>query len=182
MFGRVRKRRQRDREQRIGGGHMNRLIPNAITVGALCAGLSGVRFAIDARWEMAVAAIVVAAILDGLDGRMARLLNGTSKFGAELDSLADFVSFGAAPALIVYLWVLNGWGGVGWVIALGFAVCCALRLARFNTALADPNPPRWAGHFFTGVPAPAGAGLALLPMMLHFEVGPGWVDKPLVGA
>lgn len=182
MFGRVRKRRQRDREDRIGGGHMNRLIPNAITVGALCAGLSGVRFAIDARWEMAVAAIVVAAILDGLDGRMARLLNGTSKFGAELDSLADFVSFGAAPALIVYLWVLNGWGGVGWVIALGFAVCCALRLARFNTALADPNPPRWAGHFFTGVPAPAGAGLALLPMMLHFEVGPGWVDKPLVGA
>lgn len=182
MFGRVRKRRQRDREDRIGGGHMNRLIPNAITVGALCAGLSGVRFAIDARWEMAVAAIVVAAILDGLDGRMARLLNGTSKFGAELDSLADFVSFGAAPALIVYLWVLNGWGGVGWVIALGFAVCCALRLARFNTALADPNPPRWAGHFFTGVPAPAGAGLALMPMMLHFEAGPGWVDKPLVGA
>lgn len=182
MFGRVRKRRQRDRDHRIGGGHMNRLIPNAITVGALCAGLSGVRFAIDARWEMAVAAIVVAAILDGLDGRMARLLNGTSKFGAELDSLADFVSFGAAPALIVYLWVLNGWGGVGWVIALGFAVCCALRLARFNTALADPNPPGWAGHFFTGVPAPAGAGLALLPMMLHFEAGPGWVDKPVVGA
>jgi CDP-diacylglycerol--serine O-phosphatidyltransferase len=161
---------------------MNRLIPNAITVGALCAGLSGVRFAIDARWEMAVAAIVVAAILDGLDGRMARLLNGTSKFGAELDSLSDFVSFGAAPALIVYLWVLNAWGGVGWVIALGFAVCCALRLARFNTALADPNPPRWSGHFFTGVPAPAGAGLALLPMMLHFEVGPGWVDRPVVGA
>jgi CDP-diacylglycerol--serine O-phosphatidyltransferase len=182
MFGRVHKRRQRDRDKRIGGGHMNRLIPNAITVGALCAGLSGVRFAIDARWEMAVAAIVVAAILDGLDGRMARLLNGTSKFGAELDSLSDFVSFGAAPALIVYLWVLNAWGGVGWVIALGFAVCCALRLARFNTALADPNPPRWSGHFFTGVPAPAGAGLALLPMMLHFEVGPGWVDRPVVGA
>ncbi len=182
MFGKARKRRQRERGERIGGGHMNRLIPNAITVGALCAGLSGVRFAIDERWEMAVGAIVVAAILDGLDGRMARLLNGTSKFGAELDSLSDFVSFGAAPALIVYLWVLGSWGGVGWVIALGFAVCCALRLARFNTALSDPNPPRWSGHFFTGVPAPAGAGLALLPMMLHFEVGPGWVDKPIVGA
>lgn len=182
MFGKARKRRLRERGERIGGGHMNRLIPNAITVGALCAGLSGVRFAIDERWEMAVGAIVVAAILDGLDGRMARLLNGTSKFGAELDSLADFVSFGAAPALIVYLWVLGAWGGVGWVIALGFAVCCALRLARFNTALADPDPPRWAGHFFTGVPAPAGAGLALLPMMLHFEVGPGWVDKPAIGA
>ena len=128
MFGKARKRRIRDREERIGGGHMNRLIPNAITVGALCAGLSGVRFAIDSRWEMAVAAIVVAAILDGLDGRMARLLNGTSKFGAELDSLSDFVSFGAAPALIVYLWTLNTWGGFGWVIALSFAVCCALRL------------------------------------------------------
>jgi CDP-diacylglycerol--serine O-phosphatidyltransferase len=182
MFGQSRRRRQRERGTRVGGGHMNRLIPNAITVAALCAGLSGVRFAIDERWEMAAGAIVVAAILDGLDGRMARLLNGTSKFGAELDSLADFVSFGAAPALIVYLWTLNAWGGVGWVVALGFAVCCALRLARFNTALADPNPPKWAGHFFTGVPAPAGAGLALLPMMLHFEVGPGWVDRPIVGA
>jgi CDP-diacylglycerol--serine O-phosphatidyltransferase len=182
MFNRVRKRRLRDRAERPGGGHMNRLIPNAITVGALCAGLSGVRFAIDARWEMAVGSIVVAAILDGLDGRMARLLNGTSKFGAELDSLSDFVSFGAAPALIVYLWTLSAWGSVGWVIALGFAVCCALRLARFNTALADPNPPKWAGHFFTGVPAPAGAGLALLPMMLHFEAGPGLVDRPIVGA
>lgn len=182
MFDRMRKRRQRDRAKAIGGGHMNRLIPNAITVGALCAGLSGVRFAIDARWEMAAGAIVVAAILDGLDGRMARLLNGTSKFGAELDSLSDFVSFGAAPALIVYLWTLNSWGSVGWVIALGFAVCCALRLARFNTALADPHPPRWSVHFFTGVPAPAGAGLALLPMMLQFEIGPGWVDRPIVGA
>ncbi len=182
MFNRVRKRRLRDRAERPGGGHMNRLIPNAITVGALCAGLSGVRFAIDARWEMAVASIIVAAILDGLDGRMARLLNGTSKFGAELDSLADFVSFGAAPALIVYLWTLSAWGSVGWVIALCFAVCCALRLARFNTALADPNPPKWAGHFFTGVPAPAGAGLALLPMMLNFELGAGTFEKPIVGA
>ncbi len=182
MFDRMRRRRQRERAKAIGGGHMNRLIPNAITVGALCAGLSGIRFAIDARWEMAVGAIIVAAILDGLDGRMARLLNGTSKFGAELDSLSDFVSFGAAPALIVYLWTLNAWGSVGWVIALGFAVCCALRLARFNTALSDPNPPRWSSHFFMGVPAPAGASLALLPMILTFEAGSGWGDRPIVGA
>ncbi|MFM8801456.1 MAG: CDP-diacylglycerol--serine O-phosphatidyltransferase, partial [Tagaea sp.] len=161
---------------------MNRLIPNAITVAALCAGLSGIRFAMDGRWEWAVTAIVVAAILDGLDGRMARLLNGTSKFGAELDSLSDFVAFGVAPALIVYMWVLNAWGAAGWIICLAYAVCMALRLARFNTMLADPNPPKWQGHFFVGVPAPAGAGLALLPLMLHFQAGDGWFDRPAIGA
>jgi CDP-diacylglycerol--serine O-phosphatidyltransferase len=182
MFRKSRQKRARLRAERVGGGHMNRLIPNAITVGALCAGLSGVRFAIDGRFEMAVGAIVVAAILDGLDGRMARLLNGTSKFGAELDSLSDFISFGVAPALIVYLWVLNAWGGVGWIIALAYAVCCALRLARFNAALSDTNQPSWAGQFFTGVPAPAAAGLALLPMMIHFEAGPGYSDRAIVGA
>jgi CDP-diacylglycerol---serine O-phosphatidyltransferase len=182
MFRKNRDERARLRAERVGGGHMNRLIPNAITVGALCAGLSGVRFAIDGRFEMAVAAIVVAAVLDGLDGRMARLLNGTSKFGAELDSLSDFISFGVAPALIVYLWVLSAWGGVGWIVALAYAVCCGLRLARFNAALAEPNQPAWAGNFFTGVPAPAGAGLALLPLMLQFEFGPGLTDSPIVGA
>jgi CDP-diacylglycerol---serine O-phosphatidyltransferase len=178
MFGRPR-RRNRARGE---GGAMNRLIPNAITVGALCAGLSGIRFAMDGRWEWAVTAIVVAAILDGLDGRMARLLNGTSKFGAELDSLSDFVSFGVAPAIIVYLWVLDSWGTFGWTICLAYAVCMALRLARFNTMLSDPSPPKWQGHFFVGVPAPAGAALALLPLMMHFQVGEGWLDFPLVGA
>lgn len=181
MFGRAR----RNRRGRAGGGKggaMNRLIPNAITVAALCAGLSGIRFAMDGRWEWAVTAIVVAAILDGLDGRMARLLNGTSKFGAELDSLSDFVAFGVAPALIVYMWVLNAWGAAGWIICLAYAVCMALRLARFNTMLADPNPPKWQGHFFVGVPAPAGAGLALLPLMLHFQAGTGWFDRPAIGA
>jgi CDP-diacylglycerol--serine O-phosphatidyltransferase len=161
---------------------MNRLIPNAITVGALCAGLSGIRFAMDGRWEWAATAIVVAAILDGLDGRMARLLNGTSKFGAELDSLSDFVAFGVAPALIVYMWVLNAWGAVGWMLCLAYAVCMALRLARFNTMLSEPNPPKWQGHFFVGVPAPACAALALLPLMMHFQAGPGWFDKPFLGA
>jgi CDP-diacylglycerol--serine O-phosphatidyltransferase len=151
-------------------------------VGALCAGLSGIRFAMDGRWEWAATAIVVAAILDGLDGRMARLLNGTSKFGAELDSLSDFVAFGVAPAIIVYMWVLNAWGAFGWTICLAYAVCMALRLARFNTMLSDPNPPKWQGHFFVGVPAPAGAGLALLPLMMHFQAGGGWFDKPFVGA
>ena len=182
MFGRDREKRARLRAQQVGGGNMTRLIPNAITVGALCAGLSGIRFAIDGRFEMAVAAIMVAAVLDGLDGRMARLLNGTSKFGAELDSLSDFLSFGVAPALIVYLWVLNAWGGLGWIVALAYAVCCALRLARFNTMLSEPNQPSWAGNFFTGVPAPAGAGLALMPLMAHFEFGAGIADRAWLGA
>jgi CDP-diacylglycerol--serine O-phosphatidyltransferase len=174
--------RGRRRHRPPHGLTVNRLIPNAITVGALCAGLSGIRFAMDGRWEWAATAIVIAAILDGLDGRMARLLNSTSKFGAELDSLSDFVAFGVAPAMIVYMWVLNAWGAVGWTICLAFAVCMALRLARFNTMLADPNPPKWQGHFFVGVPAPAGAGLALMPLMMHFQAGNGWFDKPFVGA
>lgn len=139
------------------------------------------RFAFLGRWEHAVAAIIIAAILDGLDGRMARLLNATSKFGAELDSLSDFVSFGAAPALILYLWSTNLAGGIGWVAALFYAVCCALRLARFNTMLGDPNPPPWAKHYFTGVPAPAGAGIAVLPLMLVFEFGEGVFDRPAFG-
>jgi CDP-diacylglycerol--serine O-phosphatidyltransferase len=161
---------------------MNQLIPNALTVAALCAGLTAIRFAFMERWELAVFAIVVAGIFDGLDGRMARLLGGTSKFGAELDSLSDFVSFGAAPAVIVYLWTLSQWGGIGWAVALLFAVCCALRLARFNTALGDPSPPPWARYYFTGVPAPAGAGLALLPLMLTIEAGGGFFDRPAVSA
>jgi CDP-diacylglycerol--serine O-phosphatidyltransferase len=135
----------------------------------------------DGRWEWAATAIVVAAILDGLDGRMARLLNGTSKFGAELDSLSDFVAFGVAPALVMYMWVLNAWGAIGWMLCLAYAVCMALRLARFNTMLSDPNPPKWQGYFFVGVPAPAGAALALLPLMMHFQAGPGWFDKPAIG-
>ena len=171
--------RLRLRRPGLPGPGMNTLIPNMLTVGALCAGLTGIRFAVLGRWEHAVIAIIVAGILDGLDGRMARLLNGTSKFGAELDSLSDFVSFGAAPAIILYLWSGHGLGGFGWAAALFYAVCCALRLARFNTMLGDPDPPPWARYFFTGVPAPAGAGLALLPLMLVFEFGPGVFDRPI---
>ncbi len=163
---------RRPRRRRLRNLPINSLLPNMLTVLALCAGLTSMRFALQERWEMAVAAIVVAAILDGLDGRLARLLKGASKFGAELDSLSDFVCFGVAPAFVLHQWTLFELRGVGWILVLGFAVCCALRLARFNTALEDPDRPAWSANYFTGVAAPAGAGLALIPVMLSFlELG-----------
>src|SRR5712671_4100684 len=142
------------------------LVPNLITLLALCAGLTGIRLAIEGKLEWAVAAIVFAAILDGIDGRVARLLKGTSRFGAELDSLADFVNFGVAPALILYFWGLHELKSFGWIAAMVFAICAGLRLARFNVMIDDPNRPAWAGNFFTGVPAPAGAITVLLPIYL----------------
>ena len=150
------------------------LAANILTVLGLCAGLTGVQLAIHDRFDMAVLAIAVASIIDTLDGRVARLLKGTSKFGAELDSLSDFVNFGVTPALILYLWTLENLGGLGWIIVLGFAVCAALRLARFNTALEEPDKPAWSVKFFTGVPAPAGACLSLLPIALYL-VGWEWL-------
>lgn len=144
------------------------LLPNLVTLIALCAGLTGVRMAIEGRLELAVYLIVIAAALDGIDGRLARLLKGTSKFGAQLDSLSDFVNFGVAPGLVLYIWGLNALGHVGWLGGLVLAIACALRLARFNVALEDPNKPAWAGAFFTGVPAPAGAIGSLLPIYLDF--------------
>lgn len=140
------------------------LIPNAVTMLALCSGATGVRFAISGDYDKAAAAIVIAAALDGVDGRIARLLRGTSRFGAELDSLSDVTAFGLAPALILYLWALNALGPLGWVIALSLAVCCALRLARFNTAIDQEDLPKKRLGFTTGVPAPAGAGIALAPL------------------
>src|SRR5206468_4192319 len=131
------------------------LVPNLITLLALCAGLTAVRLAIEGKLEFALAAIVFAAILDGIDGRIARLIRGTSKFGAELDSLADFVNFGVAPALILYFWGLFELKSVGWIAALVFAICGGLRLARFNVMIDDPSRPAWAANFFVGVPAPA---------------------------
>jgi len=173
----------RDRPRRLRDQSLNRLIPNMLTIGALCAGLTAVLFGLQDSWEKAVVAIVVAGILDTLDGRIARLLNGSSKFGAELDSLSDFVSFGVAPALLLYQWSLRDLRGLGWVLALVFAVCCALRLARFNTRIDNADLPAWTGKFFTGVPAPAGAGLAIAPMIATFQFGPGYVDQaPVVGA
>ena len=144
------------------------LLPNLITLLALCSGVTAIRLGIEGRYELAVSAIIVAILLDAVDGRLARFLKGTSRFGAELDSLADFVNFGVAPAILIYFWSLNALRTLGWVIALILAVCCALRLARFNVALDDPGKPAWAAGFFSGAPAPAGAGLALLPMYLGF--------------
>jgi CDP-diacylglycerol--serine O-phosphatidyltransferase len=144
------------------------LLPNLITLLALCSGITAIRLGIEGRFELAVSAVMIAIILDAIDGRLARLLKGTSRFGAELDSLADFVNFGVAPAVLIFQWSLNGIKGAGWVAALTFAVCCALRLARFNVALDDPDRPAWMTNFFTGAPAPAGAALAMAPMYLGF--------------
>src|SRR3954464_12769825 len=144
------------------------LVPNVITLLALCAGLTGIRLAVEGRLEVALYAIVFAAFLDGIDGRIARFLKGTSRFGAELDSLADFVNFGVAPGLILYFWGLNDLGNIGWIAAMVFAICASLRLARFNVQIEDPDRPAWAGNFFTGIPAPAGAIAVLLPIYLYF--------------
>src|SRR6185295_3192820 len=144
------------------------LVPNLITLLALCAGLTAIRLAIESKLEWAVAAIVFAATLDGIDGRVARMLKGTSRFGAELDSLADFVNFGVAPGLILYFWDLHELKSAGWIAAMVFAICAGLRLARFNVMIDDPNRPAWAGNFFTGMPAPAGAITVLLPIYIEF--------------
>jgi CDP-diacylglycerol--serine O-phosphatidyltransferase len=147
------------------------MLPNALTTLALCAGMNAIRFAVQSRWEAAVIAIVIAAILDTLDGRTARLLNAQSKFGAELDSLADIVSFGVTPAILMYLWALHSAGNIGWVATLAFSICAALRLARFNTALSAIGPRQPKAPYFVGVPTPAGAGTALLPLIIDFQVG-----------
>ena len=159
------------------------MIPNAITAMALCMGLTGVRFAIGAEWEKALAAIIIAGILDGMDGRIARLLRAESKFGAELDSLSDNIAFGTAPALIIFLWSLQAAPRFGWTAALALAVCCALRLARFNARLDAAEQPHKSAGFNTGVPAPAGAGLAFIPIYLWLITGmPIFQQWPLVMA
>ena len=168
--------------RQVRGIPLRALIPNAVTVLALCFGLTGVRFAIAGEWEKAVASIVVAAVLDGIDGRIARLLKGATRFGAELDSLSDVTAFGVAPALIVYLWSLQYLPGIGWVIALSHAVTCALRLARFNAQIdSAPQPHKRAG-FLTGVPAPVGAALTLSPLFLSFWLEPVLLDDARVRA
>ncbi len=151
-----------------GGLTLRAMVPNAITAAALCAGLTGIRFAITGEFEKAVGAIILAGLLDGIDGRIARLLKAQSRFGAELDSLADNVSFGVAPALVLFMWSLQDVPRLGWFAALAFAVSMALRLARFNARIDLPDEPRKIAGFLTGVPAPVGAGLAFLPMYLTF--------------
>lgn len=142
------------------------VVPNAVTALALCVGLTGVRFAIAGEWSYAVYAVVAAGVLDGLDGRIARALKGQSRFGAELDSLSDVIAFGVSPAIILHLWSLQHWPRLGWVFALAYAVCMALRLARFNARIDVEEQPHKSAGFLTGVPAPAGAGLLLLPIIL----------------
>jgi CDP-diacylglycerol--serine O-phosphatidyltransferase len=172
------------RRGRLHGFSINRLIPNILTLAALCSGLTAIRFALQGEMRLAVIAIIVAAIFDALDGRVARRLGVTSRFGAELDSLSDFLCFGVTPALVLYLASLKDGGALGWVVTLMFPICSALRLARFNTALvSDTPPPVWTGSFFTGVPAPAGALLALIPLMVSFEIEAAWPRHALlVGA
>jgi CDP-diacylglycerol--serine O-phosphatidyltransferase len=156
------------------------LIPNLITLLALCAGLSAIRMAFEGRIDFAVYLILAGAVLDSMDGRIARMLKGTSKFGAELDSLADFVSFGAVPVLVLYLWGMKDAGPIGWVAVLVFAICGALRLARFNVQIDDPNQPAWMANYFTGVPIPAGAILVMLPIYLERVGVPQWTIHPFL--
>ncbi len=144
------------------------LAPNLITLLALCSGVTAIKLAFEARFEIAVAAVILAIFLDAVDGRLARYLKGTSRFGAELDSLADFVNFGVAPAVLLYIYSLNSIRTAGWIACLMLAIACALRLARFNVAVDDPEKPAFSNAFFSGIPAPAGAGLALVPFYLGF--------------
>ena len=173
----------RSGNRRPRGLTLRAMVPNAITSAALCAGLTGIRFAIDGQWDKAVLAVILAGLLDGIDGRVARAMKAQSRFGAELDSLADSLSFGVAPALILFLWSLNDLPRLGWFASLAFAVCCALRLARFNAAIDIEEQPHKSAGFLTGVPAPVGAGLAFLPLYLWTASGLEiFRDPALVGA
>lgn len=169
------------RPRRLRPLPVNSLVPNMLTVVSLCAGLTSIRFSLVGEWEAAVLAIVVAGVMDGLDGRLARLLKGVTRFGAELDSLADFLSFGVAPVILLYEWTLADLGGIGWIVVLCYPVCCALRLARFNT---ERDPDRTSGRsaFFVGLPAPAAAAFAILPLAASFEWGWEVFRWPLVVA
>ncbi|MPT21776.1 MAG: CDP-diacylglycerol--serine O-phosphatidyltransferase [Starkeya sp.] len=158
------------------------VIPNVITVLAICAGLTGIRLAFEHRFELAVTMVLIAAFLDGIDGRVARMMKGSSKFGEQMDSLADIVNFGVAPALVLYVFVLDQARSFGWIAALLYAIACCLRLARFNVMLEDPNKPAFAGDFFTGIPAPAGAICVLLPVYLELIGLPRLVASPAVAA
>lgn len=150
---------------------ISRLFPNIVTIIAICFGFTSVRYALNEQWDVSVSFIVIAGFLDVIDGRLARFLKATSNFGAQLDSLADFVNFGIAPALTLYLWVLNQIEikGLGWVFSLTYVICTSIRLARFNSDAIEEGKPEWKNGFFVGIPSPAGAGLAILPMMLSFE-------------
>ncbi len=179
-MARLSKRLRTRRRPRFKGPSFNRMIPNILTMLGLCSGLTSMRFALDGRFGAAAVAIVVAACIDGLDGRIARMLKATSRFGAEFDSLADFLCFGVAPGFILYLWSLQVAHGYGFMPSVMFSVCMALRLARFNAAIDAGPHPAYQYNFFTGVPAPAGALLALFPLFLGLEgraVGWTWLES-----
>lgn len=163
---------------------IGRFVPSGLTLLGLCSGTTAIRFALVDHWKAAVIAIVIAAILDTMDGKLARLLGADSKFGAQLDSLADLVSFGIAPSVLVYMWTLTHAGGAGWTIALIFCVCCAIRLARFNIEMADADDTEDANRHFTGVPTPAAACMILLPMLLSFQfentLAGAWLADPIL--
>jgi CDP-diacylglycerol--serine O-phosphatidyltransferase len=166
----------------IPGISLRAFAPNAVTAMALCTGLSGVWYAMQGEWSYAVAAVVVAGVLDVMDGRIARMLKGESRFGAELDSLSDVIAFGATPALIMYSWALQHMPRFGWTICLFFVLCAALRLARFNARIDTEDQPHKSAGFNTGVPSPVGAGLALLPLVISLETGADWAhDYRLIG-
>ncbi|MFT6331707.1 MAG: CDP-diacylglycerol--serine O-phosphatidyltransferase [Lentimonas sp.] len=154
-----------------------KLLPNLVTIIGLCAGLSAIRFAINENWIISVSFLLFAGFLDGVDGRLARYLNSSSEFGAQLDSLVDFVNFGVVPGFIIYMWVGNAdVFGFDWGLVLFFAVCMSLRLARFNAALnQESDNPELEKYFFKGIPAPCGAAMAMLPLILHFEFGPIYI-------
>jgi len=172
-------RRRRVRQLRLIP--VRQIFPNLVTLLALCVGLTSIRMSIELRFDAAIAAIAIAAFLDGIDGRVARLLKSTSRFGAELDSLTDFLNFGVAPAMLLYVWALDELRAVGWIAALIFALCGALRLARFNVALDAPDRPEWQSNYFVGVPAPAAAMISMLPIYLEFVGVPhGFLTAPVV--
>lgn len=167
----MRKIRRLPRRQRFSGLSFNRMLPNLMTLLGLCIGLSSIRLGLEGRYGTAVLAIAVSGVIDGLDGRLARLLKATSRFGAEFDSLADFLCFGVAPSLLLYMWSLQPWGAIGFLPPLMFTSAMALRLARFNAALDSAPKAAFAYNFFTGVPAPAGAVLALFPLFIGLAAG-----------
>jgi CDP-diacylglycerol---serine O-phosphatidyltransferase len=169
-------------EPRRRGIPLRAIAPNAVTALALCSGLTAIRFGIAGDWEKAIIATIIAAVLDGVDGRIARMLNAQSRFGAELDSLSDVIAFGVSPALLMYLWSLKDVPKFGWFFALALALCCALRLARFNANIDVEDQPHKSAGFMTGVPAPAAAGLALLPLYLWLETGEPLFRAPAVVA
>jgi CDP-diacylglycerol--serine O-phosphatidyltransferase len=150
---------------------ISRLFPNMVTLAGMCCGLSSIRFAMVERWELSVMFIIAAAIIDGMDGRIARMLGATSEFGAQLDSLSDFVCFGVAPGIVMYIWLLHDIRGIGWAVSLFYIICTSLRLARFNTGLTSKPKYAWTNQFFTGVPSPAGGVLCLLPLILYLQTG-----------